>query len=103
MGAKRQLWLRHLFAAWCHDPQTMTPEDGAEYVRAHQQSGAVMGACNDHRAGAEDVAQDQAHRNERIECPVLALWGESFEWVGKAFDMEKVRSGFADDLRAARL
>jgi hypothetical protein len=32
----------------------MTPADIDEYVRAYQQPGAVMSACNDYRAGAQD-------------------------------------------------
>jgi haloacetate dehalogenase len=75
----------------------MTPEDIAEYVRAYSQPGAVMGACNDYRAGPEDAAQDQADRDQRVECPVLALWGEEFDWVGKAFDVGEIWSEFAED------
>jgi hypothetical protein len=51
-------WLRHFFTQWSHNPQLMTPDDLAEYVRAYQQPGAIMGACNDYRAGTQDLAQD---------------------------------------------
>jgi haloacetate dehalogenase len=100
---REEVWLRHFFTEWCYDPQVLTPEDIAEYVRAYHQPGAIMGACNDYRTGPEDIAQDQADRDKRVECPVLALWGEEFEWVGKAFDMEKIWSEFADDLRTVSL
>lgn len=103
ISGREEIWLRHFFTDWCHDPEAITPEALAEYVRAYEQPGAVMGACNDYRAGSEDVAQDNEDRDKRIECPALALWGESFDWVGKAFDVEKVWSEFADDLRAVSL
>ena len=54
IAGREEIWLRHFFDQWSHDPQLMTPEDLAEYVRAYQQPGAVMGACNDYRAAAED-------------------------------------------------
>ena len=54
-------------------------------------------------AGPEDVAQDQEDLDKRIECPVLALWGEDFDWVGKGFDLEEIWSGYADDLRTVSL
>jgi pimeloyl-ACP methyl ester carboxylesterase len=75
----------------------------AEYVRAYQQPGAIMGACNDYRAAPEDIAQDNADQDVRLRCPVLALWGAEFEWVGKAYDVARIWSEIADDLRTVAI
>ena len=93
--------VRHFFTEWSRDPQVMTPGDTAEYVRAYQQPGAVMGACNDYRAGDQDVAQDMADQDVKVQCPVLALWGADFAWVGKAYDVAGIWSDIATDLRTA--
>lgn len=98
---REEVWLRHFFTQWSHNPQLMTPDELAEYVRACQQPGAIMGACNDYRAGPEDVAQDNADQDVQIGCPVLALWGADFEWVGKAYDVAQIWSEIAEDLRTA--
>ena len=38
---------------------------------------------SDYRAGREDVAQDEADKDVKVRCPVLALWGEDFALVGR--------------------
>ena len=50
---REEIWLRHFFTSWCRDPQVETPDEVAEYVRAYAQPGAVLGACNDYRAGQQ--------------------------------------------------
>jgi pimeloyl-ACP methyl ester carboxylesterase len=103
IAGREEIWLRHFFTQWSHDPQLMTPDDIAEYVRAYQQPGAVMGACNDYRAGAEDVAQDTEDQDVKLGCPVLALWGADFQWVGKAHDVAAIWTDIAPDLRAVAI
>ena len=53
----------------------------------------------DYRANAEDVEQDRADADVKIACPTLSLWGADFYAVGKMFDMPKVWSEMAADLR----
>jgi hypothetical protein len=43
----------------------MAPDDIAEYLRAYQQPGAIISACNDYRAGPQDLAQDNADEDVR--------------------------------------
>ena len=87
IAGREEIWLRHFFTEWSHDPQLMTPDDIAEYVRAYSQPGAVMGACNEYRAAEQDVAQDVQDKDTKLHCPVLALWGADFRWVGRAYDV----------------
>jgi haloacetate dehalogenase len=103
IAGREEVWLRHFFTEWCFDPQVLTPADVAEYVRAYRQPGAVTGACHDYRAGAEDVAQDDEDADRKLSCPVLALWGADFAWVGGAFDVAAIWAELADDLRAVEL
>ncbi len=100
---REETWLRHFFTTWSSNPQLITPEDLAEYVRAYQQPGAVGGACNDYRAGPQDLEQDAADADTPVNCPVLALWGADFEWVARAYDVRAIWADIAPDLRAAEI
>ncbi|MGW7256574.1 hypothetical protein [Streptomyces sp. NPDC054834] len=100
---REDIWLRHFFTARSSNPQLMTPADLDEYVRAYRQPGAVMGACNDYRAAPQDLAQDAEDAGTRLTCPVLALWGADFRWVGRAYDLPRIWNDLADDLRTVEL
>ena len=59
---------------------------------------------SDYRAGREDVAQDEADKDVKIRCPVLALWGEDFALVGRMFDVAAIwREQMATDVRAVSI
>jgi haloacetate dehalogenase len=103
IAGREEAWLRYFFTSWCHDPQALAPGEFAEYVRAYSQPGAVRGACNDYRAGQQDVAQDDQDAGRTLTCPVLALWGADFEWVGKAYDVAGIWAQIADDLVTVEL
>jgi pimeloyl-ACP methyl ester carboxylesterase len=100
---REEIWLRHFYTEWSHDPDAITLEDFAEYLRAYRQPGAVMGFCNDYRAGSEDVAQDTEDQDVKLGCPVLALWGADFEWVGRAYDVAGIWADMAPDLRTVEI
>src|ERR1700710_1913562 len=99
IAGREAIWLRYILQGWTYDPEALTPEEIGAYVRAYQKPGAVRGALSDYRAGAEDVAQDQADAETPIACPTLALWGEDFELVGKMWDVAGIWREMAPDLR----
>lgn len=99
IAGREEVWLTHFYRDWSYDPEMLTPEEIAVYVRAYQQPGAIRGSCMDYRAGAEDVAQDLEDADDLIDCPVLALWGADFDLVGKAFDVGKVWQLMAHTVR----
>lgn len=92
---REEIWLRFIFAQWCSDPEVFTDDEIREYVKAYQQPGALRGAFSDYRAAPEDVAQDEADKDEKIACPVLVLWGEDFVAGGKMWDFREVWHGYA--------
>lgn len=93
---REEIWLRFIFSQWCFNPEIFSDEEIQEYVKAYQQPGALKGAFNDYRAGPEDVAQDQADRDTKIQCPVLVLWGEDFAAGGKLWDFREVWGHYAE-------
>ena len=100
---KEEIWLRHFFTTWSYNPQIMTDEEVAVYVKAYQQPGAVRGAMLDYRAGKEDVAQDKEDQEKLIDCPVLAIWGEDFELVAKMFDVMKIWQSMGNDVQGVSI
>lgn len=98
IAGREEIWLRYLYSHWCFNPDALTDEEIAVYVRAYQQAGAVHGCCNDYRAGAVDVAQDEVDAEVKIACPTLALWGQDFELVGKMWDVEGIWKSMAINL-----
>jgi pimeloyl-ACP methyl ester carboxylesterase len=101
IAGREDIWLRHFFSDWCHDPMTISGEAFETYVKAYSAPGAVRGAMSDYRASAEDVAQDLEDAERKIRCPVLALWGADFAAVGRLFDMKAIWSEMAENLSVA--
>ncbi len=103
IAGREEIWLQFILQGWTYDPEVLTPEDLATYVRAYQKPGTVRGAMCDYRAGKEDVAQDKADREKKITCPTLALWGEDFELVGRMFDVADIWRTMTTDLRTVSI
>ncbi len=99
IAGREEIWLRFILQGWTYDPEALTPEDIAAYVRAYAIPGAVRGAMSDYRAGGEDVAQDQADADRKIDCPTLALWGADFELVGRMWDMRAIWGDMAANVQ----
>ena len=97
---REEVFLTHFYRSWSYNPETLSPEEIAVYVRAYQQPGMLRGACADYRAAGDDVAQDLQDADELIDCPVLSMWGAEFEGVGKAYDVEDIWRRMAKNLRA---
>ncbi|MDQ2801728.1 MAG: alpha/beta hydrolase [Pseudomonadota bacterium] len=100
---REEIWLRFILQGWTYDPEVLTPEEIATYVRSYRRPGAVRGAMSDYRAGKEDVAQDKEDADRKLACPTLALWGQDFELVGRMFDVEAIWREMASDLRAVSI
>ena len=57
-----------------------------EYVRLFSNPDCIHSTCEDYRAGASiDLAHDRANLQNKIQMPLLALWGEK-GLVGSAYD-----------------
>jgi haloacetate dehalogenase len=66
-------WLSRAFS----NPKAFTPSAVALYKRAMADPETLHAACEDYRAAASiDLVHDEADLSKKIDCPLLALWGE---------------------------
>jgi haloacetate dehalogenase len=62
------------------------PEALADYLRCFRNPDVIAASCEDYRAAATiDIAHDDADGALKVDCPLLALWGEH-GIIGKVFD-----------------
>lgn len=60
----------------------------AEYLRCYSDPATLHAICEDYRASASiDLEHDQADHENRINAPLLAIWGEQ-SVVGKLYDVK---------------
>jgi haloacetate dehalogenase len=101
ISGREELWLRHIFASWTHNPEAFTEEELATYIETYKRPGSLRGAFEDYRAGEADVEQDRADHDRPIEMPTLVLWGQDFAAGGQMWDFREVWEGYATRLEFA--
>ncbi|MEP6528205.1 MAG: alpha/beta hydrolase [Nocardioidaceae bacterium] len=89
IAADTEAFLRHELGHLV-ERGVITADVWQTYLRAISNPRAIHGMCEDYRAGATvDLDQDRADLDQRIECPLLVLWGtENIIW--SRFDMQSV-------------
>lgn len=99
IGADPQYFLSKKFGQWGRDSGAFTEEALAEYIRCFT-SETIHASCEDYRASATiDIAHDQVDidAGRRIQCPLLALWGEK-GFVGNKYDVLAEWRKWADEV-----
>jgi haloacetate dehalogenase len=107
IGADPEFFLRHTMGHPARrDPGTrparFTDEAFAEYLRCFQNPEVIHATCEDYRAGATidfDLDAADLAADRRIECPVLALWGER----GRLRNVTETWRKWATDVRGRAL
>jgi haloacetate dehalogenase len=101
--ADPEFYVRWMFGRGEGGLARFDPEALAEYVRCARIPGSAHSWCEDYRAAASlDLDHDRADLDKRIDCPVLALWGESGV-VQRCFDPLALWRARADDVRGHAL
>ena len=99
IGADPQYFLSKKFGQWGRDSGAFTEEALAEYIRCFTPE-TIHASCEDYRASATiDIAHDQVDidAGRRIQCPLLALWGEK-GFVGNKYDVLAEWRKWADEV-----
>jgi len=77
IGADPLYYLRRKLGGWGSNLSHFDPRAIAEYERCYSDPATIHATCEDYRAAATiDLEHDEADAHARVECPLLALWGE---------------------------
>ncbi|MDQ3636766.1 MAG: alpha/beta hydrolase [Actinomycetota bacterium] len=103
IGADPDYYLGKKLGGWGPGVEVFTPEAYAEYQRCFRDPATIHASCEDYRAAATiDLTHDEADRDRKVECPLLALWGENGV-VEKLYDPLDVWREYASDVRGRAL
>ena len=103
IGADPGYFLGKKLGGWGTGIEMFVPEAYAEYERCFSDPKTIHASCEDYRAAATiDLEHDEADRDQRVECPLLALWGEKGV-VEKLYEVLEVWSEYARNVRGRTL
>jgi haloacetate dehalogenase len=103
IGADPDYFLGKKLGGWGTGIEMFVPEAYAEYERCFSDPKTIHASCEDYRAAATiDLEHDEADRDQRVECPLLALWGEKGV-VEKLYEVLEVWSEYARNVRGRTL
>ena len=103
IGADPGYFLGKKLGGWGTGIEVFAPEAYAEYERCFSDPKTIHASCEDYRAAATiDLEHDEADRDQRVECPLLALWGEKGV-VEKLYEVLEVWSEYARNVRGRTL
>jgi haloacetate dehalogenase len=98
IAAECELFLQKMLGlsgtAGAHEPVAY-----AEYLRVFRNPETIRATCDEYRAGASiDLDHDRADRGNKVEMPLLILWGRR-SGQGSGYDMLSVWREHAADVR----
>lgn len=104
IGAAPTFYLDHLLERWSRSTDEFAVDALEEYHRCFSRPSVIRASCADYRAGLRvDTVHDRTSRDagDRIECPVLVLWGAGSGTV--SFDPLAIWEKWANDVRGRGL
>jgi haloacetate dehalogenase len=103
IGSQSEYYLRRCLASWSADPAAFTPEAVAEYIRCFSNPATIHASCEDYRAASTiDLQHDEADLDQKVVCPLLALWSERGV-VGRRYNVLETWRERANDVRGKAL
>ena len=87
IGFDPEYFLRRHIAGQVKIDGSVEEEVIAEYLRTYRDPATIHAICEDYRAAASiDLEHDRADNSKRVDCPLLAIWGERGV-VGQTYDV----------------
>jgi len=77
IGADPEFFIKYQMGRRHGGLKVFAPDAMAEYLRCFSDPAAIHASCEDYRAAESiDLEHDRADAQNKIACPVLALWGQ---------------------------
>lgn len=103
IGSDPQYYLDLKLGHWSASMGGFEPEAMAEYHRCFSDPATIHASCEDYRAAITiDLDHDEADFDNRIDCPLLVLWGGR-ALMHKCYDVLDTWKTKANDLRGRAL
>jgi haloacetate dehalogenase len=103
LSAAPEAFLRYMFRALTFRAGAIEEPIFQEYLRAFTLPGTIRAGLEDYRAAAtRDFEDDERDLEQRVRCPLLAIWGE-FGKMHKLFDVLECWREKATDVRGRPL
>jgi haloacetate dehalogenase len=105
IGADPGFWIRSIVGPLLGPGASLGQAVMDDYVRCFSDPRTIAGSCADYRSAASiDLAHDDETfaAGQRIECPVLVLWGAQ-GFVGREYEPLAVWREYATDIRGQAL
>ena len=103
IGGAADYFIRTRFTRGANAETIFPPEAVEQYVRCFCDPGTIHATCEDYRAGASiDLVHDEADFDNKVTCPMLALWSET-GYVGRTQNVLEVWSEYATNVRGFSL
>jgi haloacetate dehalogenase len=103
IGHDPEYYLKTKLNQWGGGMEAFTEEALAEYVRCFSDPACIHGSCEDYRAAAGiDLDHDEADMDRKVQCPLLALWGEK-GLMERYYDVLATWRERASDVRGRKL
>lgn len=105
IGADPDFYLGQKVAKWrkTEDSDVFTEDALAEYKRCFRDPRTIHASCEDYRAAASiDLEHDAADAEQKVDCPLLVLWGKQGV-IERCYDVLSVWRDHARDVRGKAL
>ncbi len=106
IAADPDFWVRALIGRLLGAGASLKPEAMDEYVRCFHDPGTIAASCADFRSGLGidlDHDDETFDAGEKIDCPLLVLWGKQGMAGGPGYSPLSIWQEYARDVRGSAL
>ena len=103
IGNNPKYYLMEKLYRWSADNSVFEKEAVDEYIRCFSNYNDIHATCEDYRAAATiDMEDDEKDKNNKVDTPLLILWGEK-GFINRTYDLLNVWRDYASNVQGKTL